>query len=114
MSSPPLSGSLSCSTNRPALHLKIGAPVSLSPPFIWAGVFSTSFESCGTIRYRAPEMTYDRTARAPEVGKRWCSVRIMAMYLFVAIRSLEGRQSDDATAIDSALGRRRRPREGRV
>jgi len=30
---------LSCSTNRPALHLKMGAPVSLSPPFICAGCF---------------------------------------------------------------------------
>ena len=30
--------------------LVIGAPVSLSPPFMCAGVFSTSFESCGITR----------------------------------------------------------------
>src|ERR1700677_387106 len=75
-SSPPGAGSAAQGARRPPARSNSSRLVSLSPPFIPGGVPGTSTASCGMASRSRPATRTGSTARAPEVGIRWTSIRV--------------------------------------
>src|SRR3984957_14444831 len=93
-SSPPGAGSVAPGARRPPARPSSSRLVSLSPPFIPGGVPGTSTASCG-MATRSWSATRTRsTARAPEVGIRWTSVRV------TGIPSLQQPPSGQASKVE--------------
>src|ERR1700691_2175867 len=75
-SSPPGAGSVAQGLRPPSAQSSSSRLVSLSAPFIPGGDPGTSTASCGMARRSRPPTRTGSTARAPEVGNRWPSVRV--------------------------------------
>src|SRR5260221_6131227 len=78
-SSPPGAGSVAQGAKRPPVRCSSSRSVSLSPPFIPGDPSVMSLASCGMARRSWPPTRMGSTARAPEVGIRWTSVRVTGM-----------------------------------
>src|SRR3984957_2924915 len=93
-SSPPGAGTVAQGVRPSSARSSSSRLVSLSPPFIPGGVPGTSTASCAMARRSRPATRTGSTARAPEVGIRWTSVRV------TGIPPLQQPQKDRASKLE--------------